>query len=754
MKNPLNRRMLRDLKHEFGKYAVIFIFVCGMIAIVSGFLVANNSMVTSYNESFEKYNIEDGNFELYAEASDDLITDLEKEKVSVYENYYVEEETSNIHSTLRIFKSRTEINKACLMSGEMPASSDEIAIDRMYADNNQLKVGNTITVGRKELKITGLVALSDYSALFSSTSDMMFDAMKFGVAIMTSDGFDSFGTSNIHYSYSWKYDNAPKNDESAKNMSEDFLEILAEKATLTMNAVTNYIPEYVNQAIVFTGDDLTGDGLMFTVFLYIIMAIIAFVFAIMTSNTISKESNVIGTLRASGYTRGELVRHYMAMPTFVILFAAIIGNVLGYTWLKDYMADMYYGSYSLPTYVTLWNSDAFVKTTAVPIIIMLIINFAVLESKLSLSPLKFIRRDLSRRPKKKAFRLNTKIGIMHRFRIRVIFQNLPNYIIIFIGVFLANVVLLFGLALTPLLLHYQGEITENMLSEYQYLLKAPQETDTMGAEKFSAYSLDTIDDKLKSEAVSVYGIEDNSNYVNIDFGQGVYISNAYSEKFGLNKGDTVTMKEQYGSDEFTFEIDGVYYYPSAVAVFMSRSEFADIFEKDADYYNGYFSDDEITDINEEYIATKITQDDMTKTSRQLILSMGNTMTLFVGFGVIMFVLIIYMLSKIIIEKNAQSISMTKILGYTGGEIGGLYIMSTAIVIVVSLLVTIPLGNLLMSRVIPLAMSEYSGWLPYYVPFDVFVKMGVLGIGSYALIAALQFWKISRIPKGDALKNVE
>ena len=47
--------------------------------------------------------------------------------------------------------------------------------------------------------------------------------------------------------------------------------------------------------------------------LYIIIVIMAFVFGITTSNTIAKEAGVIGTLRASGYTRGELVRHYMTL---------------------------------------------------------------------------------------------------------------------------------------------------------------------------------------------------------------------------------------------------------------------------------------------------------------------------------------------------------------------------------------------------------------------------------------------------------
>lgn len=53
-------------------------------------------------------------------------------------------------STLRIFKPRNEVDKVCLMDGEMPQQEDEIAIDRMYADNNSLKVGDTIKVGGRE----------------------------------------------------------------------------------------------------------------------------------------------------------------------------------------------------------------------------------------------------------------------------------------------------------------------------------------------------------------------------------------------------------------------------------------------------------------------------------------------------------------------------------------------------------------------------------------------------------------------------
>ena len=145
---------------------------------------------------------------------------------------------------------------------------------------------------------------------------------------------------------------------------------------------------------------------------------------------------------------------------------------------------------------------------------------------------------------------------------------------------------------------------------------------------------------------------------------------------------------------------------------------------------------------------------MTKTSRQLKQSMGNMMVLFLVFGVAMFMLIVYLLSKIILEKNAQSISMTKILGYSNREINSLYITTTSLVVIGSMLLTIPLCAYLMKTVCVYIFSDYSGWFAYYVPLTVYVKMFLLGVCSYLAVAYLQTRSIKGVPLGEALKNVE
>lgn len=750
MKNPLIKRLPKELKEEFAKYFVLFSFMIVMIGFVSGFLVASKSMLEAYDESFDKYDIEDGNFELMVEANEELVERLEKEAVTIYENYYIDAETDELATTLRIFKNREKINQVCVMEGRLATEEDEIAIDRMHADNNHIEVGDQIIVAGKKLTVTGLVALSDYSALYSSNADMMFDAVKFGVAVMTEEGFAGVGESGLHYSYSWCYDKQPKNQEQEKDMANDFMKVITENAILV-----NFVPQYANQAIQFTGNDMGRDSSIIIVFLYIVVLIIAFIFAITTNNTIAKEATVIGTLRASGYSKGEMLAHYLTMPLLVTIVSALVGNILGYTVFEDAAATLYYASYSLPTYVTIWSMDAFVKTTVVPVLLMLVINWFIIAKRLQLSPLKFIRRDLSTKQKKKALRLNSKMGIMHRFRIRIILQNMPNYITIVVGIFLANIILLFGAALPALLEHYQEDITTHMIADYQYILKMPAKTEVEGAEKYSAGSLKTIEGKRLSEQVTLMGIEENSQYVDINCpSDKVFISSAFAEKFAIKKGEQVTLQEEYGDKTYTFEVEGIYDYSAGVMMFMDRAYFNEVFDYDEGYFNGYLTSQELDDIEEAYIATKITQEDLTKTSRQMMHSLGGMMDLLLAFGVAMFMLIIFLLTKIIIEKNAQSISMTKILGYSNGEISRLYIMTTSMVVIVALIATMPIVDQILGYLCVEILAQYPGWVPYFVPKSTYVEIILLGIVAYAVVALTQYRKVKRIPMNMALKNVE
>lgn len=757
IRNPLIKRIPKELKSEFGKYAVIFLFLTVTIGFISGFLVADNSMTEAYEKSFEKYNIEDGNFELTEPVSLEMKRKLAEENIKIYDNIYLEKQVLNENTTLRIFANREEVNLICLMKGRLPEVEGEIAVDRLFADKNKIHIGEEIEIDNRKFQVTGLAAFSDYSALFSDNAEMMFDAKCFGVAVVTGEQFQQMSLTGLHYSYSWQYeDKTQYSRQEEYEYSERLMKILAMDAG---NPLLKFTPEYSSQAIRFSGNDMGKDKSMILVLLYIIMVILAFIFAVTIGNTIEKEAAVIGTLWASGYTRNELAAHYIGLPVIVSVTACVIGNILGYSLFKEVVAGMYYNSYSLPAYETLWNGEAFLLTTVIPCIIMLVVNLFILYNKLSLTPLKLLRNDLAKHKTKKAVRL-PEFKFLARFRIRIIIQNKSGYFLLLIGIVFANILMLFGLMLEPLLDHYGREVEEKLIADYQYILKRPAATESAAAEAFAVTTLQTDFSKKNNEEITVYGIKKNSGYVvrnNIPLNydtSGVYVSEGILEKFHYSIGDTLNLKELYTDKTYEMTIVGSYDYPAGMAVFMSNEEFCRLFGKEEGYFNGYFSNEEIADIDAGYISSIITLNDVNKVVRQLNDSMGSLFPLIKWFAFGMAMLIIYLLSKLVLEKNASSISMVKILGYGTGEIGKLYISSTTVAVAVSILISLPFSYGVLNFLYAWIMSSISGWITYYIKWTVFAEMVFFGAAAYAIVTFVQYRKIKKIPMEAALKNTE
>ncbi len=990
MRNPLTKRIPKELAKDAAKYIAIFIMMVLLISMCSGMRVGNESLKKAYYDSFEIYNIEDGHIVFDKQLPESLKNTLEEKiGMKLYDGYYFDETMSETGADIRVYKQTSEVNKPCLLSGELPDADNEIAIDRVFAKNNDINVGDKMTLNGKELTVTGFVALPNYSTLYENNTDAMFDSINFSIAVMTDSGFGSVGSKNLSYNYAWQYNEDYNDDIEAAELSEKFLDVIEDeltaydeaivekqvdeitdklekaseeyadiykerfenkieevtetvktgaeeygklyktaleekissvaenvqkgaeeyaallmtgkqptKADLSVDvddfeyqmiensvqaamsgteytapseqefltqykdsvkkpiqsdlsvetddftfkmiedtvsamlsgeepsapsedefkdaylktiekptkdelsvplddflfgiiedgvdaeingeeyempadeefedeidktdiiSVDDYVPRYLNMAVIFSIDDIGGDEAGTMVMVYMMIALIAFIFAVTISNTVVSEAGVIGTLRASGYTKGEMIRHYMALPIIVTFVAAVAGNIIGYTVMKDFCVDLYLNSYSLTTYVTVWDASAFILSTVVPIVLMLIINFAVLISKLKLSPLKFLRRDLRKNNNKKAFRLNTKIPFKTRFSLRILLTNLPGYIIMIIGILFSSILISFGDMMPRMMTDYKEIVIRDMISEYQYIVYDYEEAGEVSdeqAEKFAMSSFDYSKEGFLTDSISVYGVSENSRYVSANIPEGTaLISTGISKKYGLSEGDIITLDEKYKRDSsYEIKIGGVYDYESSLAMFMDLDDYNSTFGKDKDYFTGYFSNKELTELDPDDVASVITASDYTKLSDQLMTSMGGMMDLFKWFGAFFFIIVIYVLCKQVIERNFQSIALTKILGFRNSEIAGLYIVSTSIAVLVGLLISIPFIDVAMKTIFTgYLYTMMTGYIPCIISPITYTVTFVTGVACYAAVALLQMRKVAKVSKSEALKNVE
>lgn len=754
MRNPLRKRYTRDLKSNLGRYLSICLMLMVTIALMSGFLSVSDGVQEAFQQNRKVSKLEDGSFSSYNQISAETIHDLEKLGVSVYENYYIDEKIRD-EKVLRIYMNRKNVNLVTAMKGRLPESSKEIAIERLFAESNHISIGDTVTVSGTDMKITGYVCMPDYSSLFKKNSDLMMDSFHFGIGIVTDEAFNRYSENALIYNYSYYFNQRDLSENEKRDLSNDILKSLVDNKAL----LTNFCTAENNNSISFVEDDLGSDVPLMKVLLNIIIVIMAFVYSIVISSTIDAEAPIIGTLLSSGYGKYELIHHYMGLPIIVTIFSAVIGNLLGYTVMPELFKDMYYSSYSLPPMRIRLNPEALLLTTILPILIMICINFITLNRKLSISPLSFLRRELKKKNNRRAVKLPN-LSFLDRFRMRIIIQNKSNYLILSIGIFFASVILMFGLCISPLIEHYVASIKGVVISKNQYILKAPMEVKHgESAEKFTFASLETFyKPGNKNIEVSFYGLQEQSQYLPelsiSDEKEGVYFSDGLAKKLKKKTGDMVAFANPFTGDEYKMTIIGTYEYPAGLAVFMSQKQLNTLLDHEEAYYNGYFSNVDLKFEDENNLATVITPEGMSKLGDQMSSSFSSMAPLCLGIAVIIYLVLMYILTKIVIDKNAIYISLMKVFGYEEKEIKKLYLTTTTFVVAASLFLTLPLVYLTMKKCFELVLIKMSGYIPVYIPMYIFAEVIAIGLATYFIINFFHKKKVYRIEMAAALKNRE
>lgn len=726
---------------------MIVILIC-TISIGSSFQVTLNGAVDYLDTIKDRNYQEDGFFEVSDPITDEMIEHLQEEGFWIEENFYATENNYEDSSKVLLFNERNNMDIPTLFEGEMPQSEKEIVLDHVFARNRDIKIGDYITLLGTNYLVCGTVSLPDYTALFMNNTDLMMNPNHFCVSVLNEKGFSKVSKDNLTYRYSYRYFDRDLKTKEKNEMAED-----AYKYLLMNGAnVQNMLDREQNQSIYFLEMDIGTDGPFMTVFVYMLVAMIAFIFAILTSNTIESESVIIGTLRSLGFKKWEIIWHYLQPTLIVAVVGSVLGNVIGYTLMIEPFVSLYYTMYSIGPIEISFDKSTFLLTTILPVVIMVCINCIMLAKKLSLSPLKFLRRELKKGKERKTVKLPN-FRFINRFRLRVIIQNRGSYLMLFFGIFFASFLLMFGIGLDPLLDHYTEDIDQSLPYNYQYLLKAP--VDTNEGEKLMIYEMDTWFSLGKKDmGISCFGIKENSRYFKDAYvDHDITISSALANKLNLQPGDTLLLKDKSNEKEYTFTINKIYPYEAAMSVFMDQKALANILDMEEDAYNCILSDEKLS-LDENCIAKVISRKDLLGATNQMMDSFGNLILYINIFSVIVYIVILYIMTKVVIEKNAIPISYMKVFGYKASEIRKLYLTATTIVVFTSLIVCIPLEIWLFKEVLVFLSSMIDGYIAFYLPVSVYIEIVVIGIAAYLIINTLHVFSVKRIPMTEALKNRE
>jgi putative ABC transport system permease protein len=758
LKNPIIKRLPRELRQNIVRYLAIALVFGTMVAVIGGFLVAANGNKRGLDKGAVDSIREDGNFSFATPVSADIppevLRDIEKMGVSFAPQDYYEYEYDRLF-TLRIFKNRTVFNLPKLHAGKLPAADDEIAIENLYAQNSDLKIGDMFNVGEKAFKIVGLIWMPDYTSPYKNNADIIMDAVHFGVGVVSSAAFDEFAAENITKSYAYRFTDRALSEDERFDISADIKHKLISGGVV----LTSFLTADENQAISFVSNDFGNDIPLMKGFLFAMMARLACLFAIIIDHTITSEAGAIGALAATGMRRRELIRHYLALPLLVTGCSAIIGSVICLTFSYKIFNDMYHSAYSLPPLDNLFDREAILYTTVLPLAAMLIINLLFLLKRLSMMPIRFLRGEIHGSKSKRGMRLPD-LPFISRFRLRTILANKGSYAMLFIGIFFANFIFMLGLVLKPTIDGYIKEVEQNAVAPYQYILKAPAAplpSEQGEAEKFSVRAAEYYDAAIKqSYEVSIFGIADDSTYLTDMHlpSDGVFVSDGFWKKYKLGEGDEITLTDSATNSTYEVTVKGYYPYSAGYAVFMPIHRMNSLTDNPDGYWNGWFSDKELT-IDENIVATIITPEILRGAGEQMLTTFSQLMNICLLAAVVVHLVLFVLLTKLIVDKNAHNISLMKICGYRSKELRNIFLNTTTAAVVFSLVVSLPLAKIgITAMFTEMMFRKMSGYLDILAPWWVYAVMLALGVIVYSLVNLLNMHKIGKIPMAQALKVKE
>lgn len=204
---------------------------------------------------------------------------------------------------------------------------------------------------------------------------------------------------------------------------------------------------------------------------------------------------------------------------------------------------------------------------------------------------------------------------------------------------------------------------------------------------------------------------------------------------------------------YSLKIAYICEYKGSLTAFVKRDELNRILGNPQGTYNSYISNEKL-EIEEEYLAKYVTRADMVGAAKELMKSFEGVMQIINIFSVVIYMILMYILTKTVIEKNAIPISYMKVFGYNNKEIGKLYLNATTIVVCASLFICIPVEALCFKYILVYIGSMIEGHIPFYLPAWVYIGIILIGIVAYFAINTLHIKKINKISMSEALKNRE
>ena len=550
------------------------------------------------------------------------------------------------------------------------------------------------------------------------------------------------------------YDGSATLNDSIVELKDKTDKLLDEYFDVDMDNLTSFVKKADNPRILAAMGDMQINkqtGLFAGV---IVMVLFTYVISVFVIHQITQESSVIGALYALGAKKKDLLLHYITLPTMIAFIGGVIGALLGFSKIGIPMQMTNCCNYfSIPNLEVCYPTYLILYSVVMPPVVSVIVNFSVMNKRLSQSALSLIRNE--QKTRKTGYMNLGKMKFIRLFQIRQMMREKRSEFAVVCGMVISLLVLMLGLNCYVLCQNVQKDSINTTRFEYMYFLKYPEKEVPEGGEACYVKSLSkttmgyTID-------ISVIGIDKENPYYGakpVTGKSNIVISKSVQQKYGLHIGDKLILTDNAEDMDYAFTIKGTCDYASGLAVFMNIDSMRELFGQEDDYYNMLLSGKELS-IDKGRLYSVTTREDVEHSASVFIELMMPMVTMLIIVSIIIFCMVLYLMMGVMIDRASFGISLVQVFGFRTGEIRKLYLNGNTWIVTVGAIIDIPLAKKVMNLLYLWMIANTACGMNLEFPWYLYVVVFAGVIMVYFIVNTLLVRKIKKITPAEVLKNRE
>lgn len=819
MKTKLLKHIFMKIKDNYKRFLSLICMAFLGVGFYAGIQSSSPDMLKTLDNFYDENNVYDISVISNVGLTEDDLLKLSKIKnvelaINIQEkDTYLEIEENNY--VVKLIEYNSQMNNVYIKEGRLPKNNNEVSVDNALLENNNLKLGDNITIDGKKYSIVGNIISPLYFSAERPNSNLGSGKVDYYIYVYN-DSLDLEAYSNIYMtvkgakkyltnsdSYKKLINNVKKDIDLIKDKQQDirydelYSDIIetSEMYGISIDESKFIKPKWYiydrldntsYKELINASDNLKKIGNIFPIIFFAISVLVSL---ISMMRMIEEDRVENGTLKSLGYNSFHITLKYVIYSLLATTIGSSVGAIFGSYIIPSVIWNIYKKIFFIPKFIYLLKSDYNALGLWICILCICGTSVIVCIKNLREVPANLMRPKAPKSGKKILLeRINfiwKKLKFSDKITIRNIFRYKSRVITTILGIAGCTALILAGFGLKDSI----KDVTDfqfNNIIKYDKMLMTNEsinqidiEKELLNDDKVENYTnvntqnikvlfndeeqevtMITPDDfNSISKSISLIDLKTNNIIDNISDNSCI-ISEKTAKLLDIDVGDKISLLD---NDNNKYDIKVSYIIKNYINqyLYINKNTYNNLF-------NNYKINSILISLKDEdknskefdkkyisngYALTIVDNDDIKSSMNDMLSSIDSIVAILIIAAASLAFVVLYNLSNINISERKREIATLKVLGFYPSEVDKYINRETVLLTILGIGIGLLFGSYLSHFIISTCEPDYIMFDRHVYTLSYFYSLFITVIFTI-IVTIVTHFNLKKINMVTSLKNVE